>query len=410
MIKQLIAVIGLSLSVNAVAQTDTFEQCIAGLQQTARQQQVSERVVNEVLGNLRQQTRVIELDRSQPEFTQTFADYFNKRVTDKRIAQGRELYNKHSDFLAKLTQQYGVPSQYLIAFWGLETNFGSYLGKMPTLDVLATLACDQRRSEFFSSELITALKLLEREQLSPEQMKGSWAGAMGHTQFMPSAYMQYAVDGDNDGKIDLWNSHHDALASAAHFLKNLGWQTTERWGREVMLPKDFPYADTGLKQKQPLTAWRALGVKRNDGRLLPALDDMQGAILVPMGHSGPAFIAYSNFSVIMRWNYSESYAIAVGHLADRIAGGAGLKQSLQTDSPRLSSSLVVTMQQRLNDQGFDAGKADGIIGSGTRAALRNFQSQQGLIADGYPSFSTLAALGVDMGVDMSVDAQSTATP
>lgn len=410
MIKQLIAVIGLSLSVNAVAQTDTFEQCIAGLQQTARQQQVSERVVNEVLGNLRQQTRVIELDRSQPEFTQTFADYFKKRVTDKRIAQGRELYNKHSDFLAELTQQYGVPSQYLIAFWGLETNFGSYLGKMPTLDVLATLACDQRRSEFFSSELITALKLLEREQLSPEQMKGSWAGAMGHTQFMPSAYMQYAVDGDNDGKIDLWNSHHDALASAAHFLKNLGWQTTERWGREVMLPKDFPYADTGLKQKQPLTAWRALGVKRNDGRPLPALDDMQGAILVPMGHSGPAFIAYSNFSVIMRWNYSESYAIAVGHLADRIAGGAGLKQSLQTDSPRLSSSLVVTMQQRLNDQGFDAGKADGIIGSGTRAALRNFQSQQGLIADGYPSFSTLAALGVDMGVDMSVDAQSTATP
>lgn len=393
MIKPLIAAIALSLSLSATAQQDNFQQCLEGLQQTARQQQLSKQVVDEVLGSLRQQKRVLELDRSQPEFTQTFADYLNKRITKQRIAKARQLYAKHGDFLAQLTRQYGVPGQYLIAFWGLETNFGSYLGKMPTLDVLATLACDQRRSEFFSRELITALKLLEREQLTPEQMHGSWAGAMGHTQFMPSAYMQYAVDGDNDGKIDLWNSHQDALASAAHFLKNLGWQTTERWGREVMLPKDFAYTNTGLKQKQPLTAWRALGVKRNDGGPLPALN-MRGAILVPMGHSGPAFIAYHNFSVIMRWNYSESYAIAVGHLADRIAGGSSLKQSLETNTPRLTPRLVITLQQRLNDQGFNAGKADGIIGSGTRAALRHFQNQQGLIADGYPSFSTLAALGI----------------
>ena len=393
MIKQFITVIGLSFSVGAMAQPNDFQQCIQGLQQTARQQQVPERVVDEVLGKLQQQTRVIELDRSQPEFTQTFADYFNKRVTEQRISKARQLFAEKREFLDQLTQQYGVPGQYLIAFWGLETNFGSYLGKMPTLDVLATLACDQRRSEYFSSELITALKLLEREQLSPQQMKGSWAGAMGHTQFMPSAYMQYAVDGDNDGKVDLWNSHRDALASAAHFLKNLGWQTTERWGREVVLPKDFPYADTGLKYKQPLSVWRELGVARSDGALLPALD-MQGAILVPMGHTGPAFIAYSNFSVIMRWNYSESYALAVGHLADRITGGTGLKQAFATDTPRLTPRLVIDMQQRLNQAGFDAGKADGIIGSGTRAALRNYQSQQGMIADGYPSFSTLAALGV----------------
>ena len=393
MIRQLLATIGLSLSVSAVAQQDPFQQCITSLQQTARQQQVSDRVVDEVLGNLQHQQRVIKLDRSQPEFTQTFADYFNKRVTETRVTQARKLYHKHYDFLQQLTRQYGVPGQYLIAFWGMETNFGSYLGKMPTLDVLATLACDERRSEFFSAELITALKLLEREQLTPEQMRGSWAGAMGHTQFMPSAYLRYAVDGDGDGKIDLWNSHRDALASAAHFLKNLGWQTTERWGREVILPEGFAYANTGLKQPQPLAAWRELGVKRYDNVLLPA-EDMQGSILVPMGHTGPAFVVYDNFAVIMRWNYSESYALAVGHLADRIAGGPGLKASLDTHTPTLTSKLVIAMQTRLNEQGFDAGKADGILGSGTRKALRGFQTHKGLIADGYPNASTLQALGL----------------
>ena len=383
----------LATSFSSIAQEQNFNNCIVGLQTDARQQNIPDWVVDEVLPSLKYQERVIELDRAQPEFTQTFANYFNKRVTSGRIDKARTLYRQHGEFLNTLTEKYGVPGQYLIAFWGLETNFGSYLGKMPTLDVLATLACDQRRSEYFGRELITALKLLEREQLLPSEMKGSWAGAMGHTQFMPSAYMRFAIDGDNDGKIDLWKSPEDALASAANFLKHLGWQTNERWGREVKLPKDFPYASSGLKQKQTLDVWTKLGVTRSNGLPLPNAD-MQSAVLVPLGHTGPAFLVYDNFSVIMRWNYSESYAIAVGHLADRTVGGDDLRQSLSIKAPSLSPQLIRKMQQGLNEKGFDAGKADGIIGSGTRAALRDFQSQQGLVADGFPGFSTFTALNI----------------
>ncbi len=394
-------IIILSLSVNLAVtaqeqqQEDSFNQCLQTLQEAAREQQIPDQIIDEVVGNLHFQQRVIELDRAQPEFTQSFADYLNKRVTPARVLQARKLYAKHRHFLNRLAEQYGVPGQYLIAFWGMETNFGSYLGKMPTLDSLATLACDQRRSEFFTRELMAALRILKREGLQASEMKGSWAGAVGHTQFMPSAYEQHAIDGDGNGKIDLWGSHQDALASAANFLNQLGWQTTERWGREVLLPPSFPYSTTGRAQQQSLTHWRKLGVTRTDGQLLPALD-IKSSILVPMGHTGPAFIVYNNFKVIMRWNFSESYAIAVGHLADRIAGGSRFAASMNTSTPVLTPQLIINLQQRLTAQGFDAGKADGIIGSGTRSALRGFQASKGLVADGFPGFSTFSALGIDI--------------
>ncbi len=379
-----------------MAQDAEFAQCLSGLQQRARSEQLSTHAVDEVLANLKQQMRVLELDRSQPEFTQTFADYFQQRVTAERIERGQELLDQHQAFLTDLTRKYGVPGRYLVAFWGLETNFGSYLGKMPTLDSLATLACDERRSEFFTNELLHALALLERESLTPAEMRGSWAGAMGHTQFMPSAYRHHAIDGDGDGHVNLWRSERDALASGANFLVNLGWQKGQRWGREVLLPDDFPYVKTGLNNSQPVTYWRGLGVSFANGNPIPDID-MQASVLVPAGHSGPAFLVYPNFDVILRWNRSEYYALAVGLLADRLIGAGPLVRSPSSDETALSRNAVENMQRQLKDLGFDAGEIDGVLGSMTQSALREFQASNGMIADGYPDRETLCALSAKTG-------------
>lgn len=380
----------------AFAQDAEFAQCITKLQQRARSEQLSARIIDEVLGNLEHQQRVIELDRSQPEFTQTFADYFYRRVTPERIDHGRRLLMRYEEFLTSLTQQYGVPGRYLVAFWGLETNFGSYLGRMPVLDCLATLACDQRRSEFFTNELLQALALLERESLSPSEMRGSWAGAMGHTQFMPSAYRRHATDGDGDGRVNLWRSERDALASGANYLANLGWQQGQRWGREVRLPDNFPYARTGLINSEPLAVWRELGVRFADGRPIPVID-MEAAVLVPSGHEGPAFLVYPNFNVILEWNRSEFYALAVGILADRLIGAGPLQKAPSTKEAALSRDTVEVMQKQLIHLGFDAGEIDGVLGAMTQSALREFQASNGMIADGYPDRATLCVLSEKSG-------------
>lgn len=371
----------------------SFAACLAGLQQTARERDLPEALAADVLGALEFQPRVIELDRAQPEFRQSFSAYYRARVTDFRVRRGRELFARHRELLQRLARRYGVPGHYLVAFWGLETNFGGYLGGMPTLDSLATLACDPRRGEFFTEELMTALRLVQREALAPDEMRGSWAGAMGHTQFMPSAYFEHAVDGDGDGRADLWNSTADALASAANYLAALGWRRGERWGREVRLPDGFPYAESGMDKARPLAEWAQLGVMRADGGALP-IANMEAALLVPMGHRGPAFLVYANFEVIMRWNRSQSYAIAVGRLADRIAGAGPLAADLPDVETAPSRTQVEIMQKRLARLGFEPGEADGVFGPATRAALREFQGASGLIADGYPDRSTLEALGV----------------
>ena len=366
-----------------------FAACVSDLQSRALAQGLPRPLVSDVLGAVKFLPRVIELDRDQPEFRQSFSAYLRARVNETRVRRGRELLGRHRELLDRLTREYGIPGRYLVSFWGMETNFGSYLGTMPTLDSLATLACDPRRSAFFSDELITALKLLEREGLAPEIMRGSWAGAMGHTQFMPSAYMRHAVDGDGDGKIDLWNSEVDALTSAANYLAGLGWQRGERWGREVRLPDDFPFQRSGLRNRAPLAGWRELSVRRADGQPLPPAD-MQGSVIVPMGHRGPAFLVYDNFEVIMKWNRSQAYAIAVGRLADRIAGGGRLHADLPQVETAPSRSQVEHLQRGLIEQGFDPGEIDGAMGPATRAALRAFQQGRGLVADGYPGPETLA--------------------
>ena len=381
-----------------------FAACVSDLQSRALAQGLPRPLVSDVLGAVKFLPRVIKLDRDQPEFRQSFSAYLRARVNETRVRRGRELLGRHRELLDRLTREYGIPGRYLVSFWGMETNFGSYLGTMPTLDSLATLACDPRRSAFFSDELITALKLLEREGLAPEIMRGSWAGAMGHTQFMPSAYMRHAVDGDGDGKIDLWNSEVDALTSAANYLAGLGWQRGERWGREVRLPDDFPFQRSGLRNRAPLAGWRELGVRRADGQPLPPAD-MQGSVIVPMGHRGPAFLVYDNFEVIMKWNRSQAYAIAVGRLADRIAGGGRLHADLPQVETAPSRSQIEQLQRGLIEQGFDPGEIDGAMGPATRGALRAFQQARGLVADGYPGPETLAALDAGKMVEQEQDSR-----
>lgn len=369
-----------------------FPLCVTRLQQQAREEGLSETLIKGPLAQVQFVPRVIELDRRQPEFTETFSNYLNRRVTPQRVERGRELLRKHRKLLNRLLKTYGVPAQYLVAFWGLETNFGSYLGKMPTLDSLATLACDKRRSAFFTTELLEALRLLEKPGVMPP-LTGSWAGAVGHTQFMPSAYRRFAVDGDGDGKVDLWGSVPDALTSAANFLQSLGWERELRWGREVLLPADYSYDQLGLKHRRALDEWHGMGLRNAFGGDIPVAD-IKAALLLPAGAAGPAFLVYDNFNVIMGWNRSEFYALAVGHLADRINGAGRLKRT-PPDLPRLSLEKVRALQTQLNAAGFETGEPDGIVGPATRYAIRAFQQARGLIADGYPSEAVFGALGLN---------------
>ncbi|GGW78520.1 lytic murein transglycosylase [Alteromonas halophila] len=377
----------------SVTATDAdFAACKTTLTEKAKARGLSRATAEDVIGDLRYQARVIELDRSQPEFVQTFPGYFSKRVTDWRVSKGQSLFDEHRDLLEQLSDKYGIPPHYLLAFWGLETNFGTYKGKMPVLDSLATLACDERRSEYFTGELMVALELLERESLTPTAMVGSWAGAMGHTQFMPSAYASYAIDGNGDGQVNLWDSEEDALTSAANFLANLGWQPGFRWGREIQLPDNFNYQLSGYDNRRPLSAWQEQGVTKADGSPLGD-SDISAYIVVPAGHTGPAFMAYHNFRVIMRWNNSEFYAIAVGHLADRIAGASGLEASLP-DLPAYSRDDIIALQQHLNEKGYDVGIADGIIGPATRQGIRAYQKDHKMVADGFPGMTLMQKIGV----------------
>jgi len=370
---------------------EEFAACVLELKQQARQEGISAGVVDAVLDDVNYVERVIELDRSQPEFTRTFAQYYLARVTPSRVEKGRAMLAENRPLLDKIYRATGVPPRYLVAFWGLETNFGSYIGKMSVPSSLATLACDPRRSAFFTTELMTALRIVDAGDVQPGQLVGSWAGAMGQMQFMPSTFHRYAMDGDGDGRRDPWVSVPDAMASAGRFLSELGWVPGLRWGREVRLPANFNYAEAGLGTRKPLSDWAEAGVIDGMGQPLPALA-LEASILVPGGAAGPAFVVYENFQVIMRWNRSEYYAIAVGRLADRIAGAGTLWRPPEDDGLRFSRELILQLQENLNRLGFEGGEIDGIFGARTRAALRRFQQQQGMLADGYPTMQLIEAV------------------
>ncbi|SEL44181.1 membrane-bound lytic murein transglycosylase B [Colwellia chukchiensis] len=371
---------------------DNFLQCKAKLAERAENAGFSHYITNTVIAGITPIKRVIALDKKQPEFSQSFAQYIKTRVTDYHVRVGQQKLQQHQALFTQLEQTYGIPRQYLVAFWGLETVYGKHKGKMSVLNALATLACDQRRSEFFTLELLNLFTLIDTEQVSVEQLQGSWAGAMGHMQFMPTALLKYAIDADHDGKVDVWQSERDALTTAAHYLQQIGWQSHERWGREVKLPADFAYDKVAFDQYYPLDYFRQLGVRQNNQQPLPSYD-IQAELYLPAGHRGPAFLLYPNFNVIMTWNLSKSYALSVGLLADKLVGAPGLtvKPSAKTQSP-YSVAEMKTLQQQLNSLGFNAGNADGIWGPKSRHAIRAFQLQHQLIADGYPNRTVFTAV------------------
>lgn len=375
----------------AHASDDSFGECIARMKSQARAEGISDSTTHQVLSKVRFMPRVIELDRRQPEFTQTFANYFNTRINEERIQRGRELYAKHRALLDRIQHETGIPAQFLISFWGLETNYGGYFGDWPVIDSLATLACDTRRSAFFTQELLNAMRIVDAGDITAERMIGSWAGAMGHMQFMPSTFLRYAKDVDGDGRRDLWGSIPDAMGSAANFLRQLGWVSGLDWGQEVRLPQSFDYSLAGRDQMLSLAEWTKLGITATSGvPLTPA--EQRAALLVPAGYQGPAFLVTKNFYIIMRWNRSEFYALSVGHLADRIAGAAPLYRMPLVDPVKISREQVRQLQMDLLALGIDAGEPDGILGSATRKAISRFQQKTQRIADGHLDTGILIAI------------------
>jgi membrane-bound lytic murein transglycosylase B len=369
-----------------------FGRCLETIRSEAIAEGVQPTTADRLLTGVKPNPRVIELDRRQPEFVSTLAGYLERRVSEARIRAGAKRLKTHQALLTRIQRDYGVPARYLVAFWGLETNYGRYVGTMNTVRSLATLACDRRRGAFFRGELIAALQLVDRGTLESEQLAGSWAGALGNFQFLPSVYRDHAIDADGDGRRDLWQSLPDAMESAAAFLRARGWRPGERWGREVLLPDGFDFAR--LEDQQSVAEWADLGLTKANGRPLPAAA-LPARLLLPAGVDGPAFLVYPNFDVIMRWNPSRLYALSVGLLADRLAGAGSLRNPPPAQ-PAMPIRAVRALQRRLNALGHDAGPVDGRVGPKTRAALRTYQKTAGLIADGYPDTETLRALGVEI--------------
>lgn len=333
---------------------------------------------------------VIERDRNQTEFKRSLQDYLAIAASDERITKGRAQFRAQRATLQAIETRYGVQAHVICAIWGLESQFGERRGDVPVISALATLAYDGRRGRFFEQQLIAALKILQRGDISPSRMTGSWAGAMGHTQFIPTSYQAFAVDFDGDGRRDIWsNDPTDALASAAAYLDRNGWRRGQPWGIEVRLPNGFS-GPFGRGSRQSSAAWSAAGVRRVGGGTLP--NHGAASILVPAGRSGPAFMVFANFGVLLRYNNAENYAIGVGHLSDRILGRPAIQGQFPPDEFGLTLEDRKTLQRGLNRAGFNAGDADGVLGSRTEKAISSWQTARGLAVTGKPSRTMLAAL------------------
>lgn len=313
------------------------------------------------------------------------------RVTSARIERGRALLVEHAQLLAAVQGRYHVQPRFIVAFWGLESSYGENNGDFPLVAAVATLAWDARRSDFFRQQLLDLLQMIAQGDVSADA-EGSWAGAFGQVQFIPSTFRAYAVDFDGDGRRDLWNSLPDIFASAANYLSSIGWDGESTWGREVVLPIGFDYSLSGLERERPLSEWSALGVGTVDGSALPSAN-VRASLLLPGGiNGGPAFLVYRNFRKIMNWNNSLLYAVSVGHLADRLVGGPAFATPRLQDEVPMSRAETIEMQERLERLGFDTGGADGRVGPKTRDAIMGFQQRVALPADGYPTVALLDQL------------------
>ena len=334
--------------------------------------------------------QVVERDYAQSEFTRTVWDYLDTAVSPARIAVGQERLNKVRTLADAAADRYGVPASILVAIWGMESNYGSNYGATPVIDALATLGFDGRREAWARTQLMAALKILQHGDISRERMIGSWAGAMGQTQFLPSNFLAYAVDADADGRRDIWGSMADVLASTANFLARSGWRTGQPWGLEVYLPDGFDVGRADSAIRQASARWAMEGVRSSNGTPLPDVSD--ASLWLPAGARGPAFLLGANFRTLLRYNNATSYALAVGLLAQQLTGGPGVQASWPRDLQPLSRSQVLALQTALNQRGFDSGTADGLIGPATRAGVRAYQRSLGQPADGYPTPELLQRL------------------
>ena len=377
------------LTTSVFANSQSFEDFLNQVRKTATEQGVSKATIDKAFFGLTPNLDILKSDSAQAEFNQNFWHYVNKRVSQVRLNNGNDTLKQNASLLNKTSQKYGVPAYVLVAFLGLESNYGNYMGNENLVRSLATLAYDPRRSGFFTKEFIALLKLIDNNTI-PLDAKGSWAGAMGAVQFMPTNVIAYGVDANNDGKVNLWNDKEDIYASAANFLNKLGWEKGEKWGREASIPKNFDYRLTGLKVEKTVNEWAALGVLRGNGSTLPR-SNFKASLIVPMGHKGPAFLVYRNFDVIMKWNRSTKYALSVAHLSDRL-NGAGRLSAKPLDEPLLSREDIMQIQNTLNLLGYDTGIPDGKAGSITSEATRKFQSDIGLVADGYVGYELFQQL------------------
>ncbi|NMM08340.1 lytic murein transglycosylase [Polaromonas sp.] len=370
--------------------SEKFARWVAEFSTIARAAGIDEATLQVAFDNVRLVPRVIESDRAQPEFTRTVWDYLDGALSTQRIDRGQDKLLQLRPDVDAIAARYGVPAEVLVAIWGMESNYGSNVGNIPTIDALATLGFDARREEWARGQLLAALKILQNRDIDRAQMIGSWAGAMGQTQFLPSNFLAYAVDADGDGRRDIWGSVADVMASTANFLARSGWQAGQPWGLEVRLPPGFDYARADADVQQPSTKWADEGVQAMDGAPLPALEG--SSILLPASARGPAFLVGPNFRTILRYNNSTSYALAVGLLAQKLAGGPAMQTAWPRDLQALSRSQMLALQTALNVRGFDSGTPDGTIGPATRRGVRQYQRSVGLPADGYPTLDLLQRL------------------
>ncbi len=371
------------------ARASEFKTCLGELRSEAAQRGINPRIFDAVMDGVRPDQSVLDAMDYQPEFTVPVWDYVAGLVDDERIADGKAKLAQWGEILAEIERQFGVDRYVVVALWGVETNYGRITGKRPLMRSLATTSCFGRRQSFFRGQLMAALQILQDGDMAPESLRGSWAGAFGQTQFMPTTFQRLAVDVDGDGRRNIVDSVPDALGSAANYLSDAGWTSGEPWGYEVRLPADYK-GPSGRRDRRPLAAWSRLGVRTVDGA--PLTGSGRAALLLPADEQGPAFLVFRNFDAIHSYNPSESYALSIAHLSDRLRGGGPFKTPWPTDDPGLSRAERVELQQRLIRLGYDIGEADGIMGSRTRAAIEAFQESAGLPTDGRPGQKVLGQL------------------
>ncbi len=368
-----------------------FQRWINGYRSRALSAGISAAVFDRAFRGVQYNADVIQKDRNQSEFTKTLWEYLDSAVSDTRIKNGKAALKKHRRTLQRIEAHYGVEKEVIVAVWGLESAYGTYRGNTPIIEALATLAYDGRRGKFFEQQLTAALKILQNGDVSARNMTGSWAGAMGHTQFIPTSYQSFAVDFTGDGKRDIWSDNPtDALASTAAYLKRSGWVSGQPWGVEVKLPRGFNYALANRKIKKSPAEWARLGVVAMNGRAVP--NHGSASLLLPAGGQGAAFLIFKNFAVIERYNTADAYVIGVGHLSDRIKGGPAIQGKWPRGDRALTFKERKELQRRLTKAGFSTQKIDGKIGPLTIEAVRQYQRSVGLEPDGYASLTLLKEL------------------